>query len=71
MAEHAEFQVHKLDEDGLIAAADLANIFDGALSRIEEILGGASTGRHAALMRTKLEEACFFAKKALASSRGV
>ncbi len=38
--------------------------FDGFLSKLEEIAG--KDGREMALVRTKLEEACFFAKKSLA-----
>ncbi len=59
-----EFQVHKLNENGLHAAAGIADTFSRCLDILEEIAG--TEGREMALVRTKMEEACFFAKKTIA-----
>lgn len=61
---HQEFKVHKLNEDGLVKARALAVHFDKLLGALEEM---CPTGRELAIVRTKLEEACFFAKKAVAN----
>ncbi len=63
---HTEFEVHMLNDAGKEKAGALAAIFDEALTKIEGIVG--MQGREVAIVRTKLEEACFFAKKAMASS---
>lgn len=62
---HKEFEVHKLNDDGFAKANLVASCFDQLLSKLEEIWGD-DTGREAAIVRTKLEEASFFAKKAVA-----
>ncbi len=59
-----EFTVHKLNEQGMASAADLAKLFSVFLTNIECHTG--TEGRYMAIVRTKLEEASFFAKKALA-----
>ncbi len=59
-----EFQVHKLNKNGLSAAAAIATCFSVCLETVEEIAG--ADGREMALVRTKMEEACFFAKKTIA-----
>jgi hypothetical protein len=60
-----EFEVHMLNADGKSRAATIANIFDTCLSTLLNILPEPS--REMSLVRTKLEEACFFAKKAMAN----
>ena len=60
------FEVHRLNEPGLDAARDIANKFDNLLLDLEKVCG---TGREFAIVKTKLEEACFFAKKAMASQK--
>lgn len=60
---HAQFKVHMLTDEGKQKARDVAEAFDTLLSKLE---GLAPDGREMALCRTKLEEACFFAKKAMA-----
>lgn len=62
-----EFQVHRLNESGMAAAKTLAEGFSTLLDQVEEQCQGGD-GRCLAIARTKLEEACFFAKKSLASN---
>jgi hypothetical protein len=61
---HKEFEVHLLNEQGIEKANQLAKIFDLALTGIEVLAG--TGGREMSIVRTKLEEASFFAKKAMA-----
>ena len=62
-----EFQVHRLNEAGMKSAQDIAQAFDECL---EKLLVLCPDGRALAIVRTKLEEAAFFAKKAMASLPG-
>lgn len=64
MAIRKEFEVHMLNEVGKEKARHLAEIFSHALDQIEAIAG--TGGREIAIVRTKLEEAAFFAKRAMA-----
>ena len=64
---YTEFRVHRLSEEGLEAATQISQIFDGCLTSLEGVWGD-DTGRLQSIVRTKLEEACFFAKKAVASN---
>lgn len=59
-----EFQVHMLNESGKTRARALALIFTTALNEIESL---GVTGRELALVKTKLEEASYFAKRGVAS----
>jgi hypothetical protein len=61
------FEVHLLNEQGKRLAKSLAGEFHGFLCSLEGMCG--SEGREMAIVRTKLEEACFFAKKAMASRK--
>lgn len=67
MSDH--FRVHKLNETGLSKARDMAQAFED-LVRTLDSLGVGYNPRYRALVLTKLEEACFFAKKAMASDPG-
>lgn len=74
------FEVHKLNEVGLRKATKIAHAFDILLSEIDDLTkkdtneGGiliadptsAYAGRERALVRTHLELASFYAKKAIA-----
>lgn len=62
---HKEFTVHMLNENGKAKAHGIAMAFDSLLTDLEKNYCG-SDGRHFAVVRTKLEEAAFFAKKAMA-----
>ena len=62
-----EFTVHMLNDQGKAKAAEIAQAFDDCLERLLKV---CPAGRELALVRTKLEEASFFAKKAMASAEG-
>lgn len=60
-----EFQVHLLNEKGIRHARELANNFSTLLAFIEKLVPDpASPDR--AIAKQKLQEACFFAKRAMA-----
>lgn len=58
-----EFAVHILNEAGKNKAALIRDSFDVLLNRMNEI---CMPSRELSVAKTKLEEACFFAKKAMA-----
>lgn len=58
-----EFEVHMLNESGKQKAGALAYEFSHLLDFIERC---GVTGRPLALVKTKLEEAAFYAKKGMA-----
>lgn len=58
-----EFKVHRLNPVGIKKSEEIAETFDSALFRLDQI---CHPGRHMSIVRTKLEEACFFAKKSMA-----
>lgn len=59
------FEVHMLNERGKSEARQIAEHFDSLLEFLKAPCGGDARGM--AIVRTKLEEACFFAKKAMAN----
>jgi len=59
-----EFSVHILNEQGRKTASDMAEDFDTLLERLTMVV---PPGRYLSIVKTKLEEACFFAKKGMAS----
>jgi len=61
------FQVHILNEDGKRNAGAIAEAFDNLLLALTVICGDNS--REMSIVKTKLEEACFFAKKAMANHK--
>lgn len=61
------FQVHRLNQEGLLKAEKLANEFEDCLIRVSEIVG-PTPSREASLMRTHMELASFYAKKSMASN---
>lgn len=58
-----EFEVHMLNAAGKSKASAIAGIFDEALDKLK---AWCPEGRELAIVKTKLEEACFFAKKGMA-----
>ena len=58
------FQVHRLNEAGLSKAGFIAKAFDLLLNTLEVM---CPAGRELAIVKTKLEEAAFFAKKSMAN----
>jgi len=64
--EHNEFTVHMLNEEGIGKANLIKSMFDAFLTELSAICG---TGREYSIVKTKLEEACFFAKKSMACQK--
>jgi hypothetical protein len=63
---HREFEVHLLNERGINVAQSLVLRFDELLSWLDTVL---PEGREFSIVKTKLEEASFFAKKAMAVNK--
>ena len=64
MAVDSLFQVHMLNDSGKDKARIIAIQFDNLLRDLSLV---CPAGREMSIVRTKLEEAAFFAKKAMAS----
>lgn len=62
---HAAFEVHRLNQLGMQRAGDIAKAFDDLLNQLKTN-GCDGSPREFAIVVTKLEEASFFAKKAMA-----
>lgn len=60
---HDIFRVHRLNDEGLKKAEALAETFTNCLREIEAACG--EDGREMAIVRTKLQEASYFAKRAI------
>lgn len=58
-----EFKVHRLNEQGLQRATEIARAFDACLAALDKVL---PQGRERALVVTKLQEANFWAKRGIA-----
>jgi hypothetical protein len=62
-----EFQVHRLNALGLEKADKLGNLFSTLLDDVEKLAGiEEQNERELAIVRTKLQEANFYAKRAMA-----
>lgn len=70
--ENELFKVHKLNENGLKKAAEIAEAFSefhekiSSLALVKDVPCSTTSARCLAILSTKLEEASFFAKKAMA-----
>lgn len=62
---HPLFQVHMLNDQGKVKAGAIAKAFDLLL---QELVSVCPEGREFSIVKTKLEEASFFAKKAMANN---
>lgn len=60
---HPAFQVEALTEEEMDIQRHIAQVFDSALGQLHRSI--VPSGRYRNLMVTKMEEACFFAKKAI------
>lgn len=58
-----EFQVHMLNEAGKAKAVRIAESFSRLLDELEEV---CPQSRELSIVKTKLEEAAFFAKRSMA-----
>lgn len=65
--EHEQFAVYKLNDRGMANAKHIANSFNKLMDALEPM---CAPGREFAIVKTKLEEACFFAKKSMAINLG-
>lgn len=61
------FQFHKLNSDGMNKAIEIAEIFTTCLNDLRDLCPEAT--REFSIVKTKLEEASFFAKKAMANDK--
>lgn len=64
MSIRPEFTVHRLNAAGLSFAEQVAQVMSRTLNELETLCGAGS--REMAIVRTKLQEASFFAKRAVA-----
>lgn len=62
---NSEFAVHILNDEGIQKAKDIAVNFDNLLNYLKDT---CIEGREFSIVKTKLEEASFFAKKAMATN---
>lgn len=62
-----EFGVHLLNDEGIEKAKEMAHRFSELLAWLE-LPDNCVSSRELSLAKTKLEEACFYAKKAMATN---
>lgn len=59
-----EFTAHELNETGVARVADVRKLFSVHLNNLSSVVGEG--GREMSIVKTKLEEACMFAIRAVA-----
>jgi hypothetical protein len=59
------FQFHKLNPQGQAKATAIGEAYSALLTEVTALVGGA-TANELETVRTKLQEACFFTKRAMA-----
>ena len=57
------FEFHKLNDIGIERAKRIQSAFEQVVADLEEVV---PAGRELSIVKTKLEEACFFAKRGMA-----
>ncbi len=63
-----EFEVHILSEERLVRAGAISRLFDSMLDQLKQLCEESlPASREFSIVKTKLEEACFFAKKCMAN----
>lgn len=60
-----EFKIYKLDDNGICNANYIAEKFDSLLNDLKQV---CTENREFSITKIKLEEACFFAKKAMSQN---
>lgn len=60
------FQFHRLNDEGIMKAKAIADAFDALLLDLKK---WCPESRELSIVKTKLEEASFFAKKAMANDK--
>lgn len=68
MPKNPEFEFHRMNKAGIDRATTVADAFDQLLDTLIQC-GVDSSPRYLAIVKTKLEEACFFAKKGVAQQK--
>ena len=63
-----EFQTYQATEEGILRIRQTRALFDGLLNNLKDLL---PEGREFSLVKTKLEEASFFAIKAISKAHQV
>jgi len=58
------FQFNRLNEDGIKKVDEIAYQFDGLMTKLNKLC--TTEGREYTIVKQKLEEACFYAKKSVA-----
>jgi hypothetical protein len=59
------FEFHTLNDEGKLKAKAIAEVFSNLLNDLNKV---CPPNREFSITKTKLEEACFFAKKSMAVS---
>ena len=62
-----EFKAHELNDAGAARVADVRKLFSVHLNNVSSVVGEG--GREMAIVKTKLEEACMFAIRAISVQR--
>lgn len=68
MGIHELFDVHMLNEDGKSKAVEIAKSFSTLLYDLEGLLNSANS-RNMSIVKTKLQEAAFYAKREMAEQK--
>ena len=67
-AMRSEFAVYVLNDSGKVKARKIALAFSALAEALDESCDLKTDGRSRSIVLTKLEEACFFAKRSMATN---